>query len=92
VQVDPAFEPGVWRTLPDGDIERVRDGWRFADLATDDEFVALPHGTVRPVSHGSYLVRIVRRGSAARDARAHELTDEVRAIMERVVERATLHP
>jgi predicted ATP-grasp superfamily ATP-dependent carboligase len=90
VQVDPSFEPGVWRLGADGELERVRDGWRYADLATDDEFLVLPHGTVRPVGHGSYLVRIVRHDGAASDARAGELRDDVREIMERVVARAIL--
>jgi hypothetical protein len=90
VQVDPSFEPGVWHLDADGELERVRDGWRYADLATHDEFLVLPHGTVRPVSHGSYLVRIVRHDGAARDARANELRDDVRSIMERVVARAIL--
>ena len=89
--VDPAFEPGVWRTIGERDtldVERVRDGWRFSHLEAPEEFLALPAGTERAVSHGSYLVRIVRRGAAASNARANELRDDVRPIIEAVVERA----
>ncbi|MCW2926596.1 MAG: acetyl-CoA carboxylase [Thermoleophilia bacterium] len=90
--IDPAFEPGVWRTTGAGadlDIERVRDGWRFSHIEAPDEFIAIPHGVERAVSHGSYLVRIVRRGPAAASARANELRDDVRPLIERVVARAT---
>jgi hypothetical protein len=89
VQVDPEFEPGVWRRAADrtGELERVRDGWRYADLAAPEEFLVLPHGTVRPVSHGSYLVRVVRQQTAARDPHAHELRDDMRELMELVVDR-----
>lgn len=93
VHVDPGFEPGVWRVTGDRElpeIERVRDGWRLADLQGEDEFVALPQGIVRPVAHGSYLVRVIQRGPAASNPRANELLPDVRAVMERVVERATL--
>lgn len=89
--VDQAFEPGVWRVTGEGDtfdVERVRDGWRFSHLQEPGEFLALPAGTERPVTHGSYLVRIVVRGRAASTARASELRDDVRPIIERVVERA----
>jgi hypothetical protein len=92
--VDPAFEPGVWQVASsaDGpvDIERVRDGWRFDDLAADDEILVLPHGIVRPVSHGAYLVRIVRRGPAASSPRANELREDVRSIMDAVLARVFL--
>jgi predicted ATP-grasp superfamily ATP-dependent carboligase len=68
VQVDPAFEPGVWRDAG-GELERVRDGWRLDDLEAEDEFIALPAGPVRAVNHGAYLVRVIRRGPAAASPR-----------------------
>jgi predicted ATP-grasp superfamily ATP-dependent carboligase len=87
--IDPNFEPGVWRAVVDQEgrttIERVRDGWRHADLQHDDELVVLPQGPVRPVQHGSYLVRVVRRESAASSARANELHEHVHAIMDAVL-------
>lgn len=94
MQVSPDFEPGVWRRsgeTADLQIERVRDGWRHADLQAPDEFVALPQGTERPVAHGSYLVRVIQRGRAAASPRADELTDDTRALMECVVRHATAH-
>ncbi|MCW2924514.1 MAG: hypothetical protein JWM98_1918 [Thermoleophilia bacterium] len=90
--VDPAFEPGVWRTVGDADapdVERVRDGWRFGDLETEDEFLALPAGVVRPVAHGSYLVRIVRRGPSAADPRAHDIRPDARAVIDAVLRRVS---
>jgi hypothetical protein len=86
VQVHPGFEPGVWRDTAGG-LERVRDGWRVGDLAADDEFIALPHGPVRPVAHGAYLVRVIRRGPAAASPRANALLEDARSLLERVVER-----
>jgi hypothetical protein len=87
--VDPAFEPGVWRVIhtDDGgiDIVRARDGWRYADLETEDELLVLTTGHVRPVQHGSYLARVVRQGPAASSARANELLDDVAAIMDAVL-------
>ena len=88
--VDPDFEPGVWRVDADVDggvrVERVRDGWRYADLESDDELLVLPNGTRRPVAHGAYLVRVVRRGPAALSTKADELLPQVRAIMDTVIE------
>lgn len=87
--VSPDFEPGVWRVVrgQDGavDVERVRDGWRYEDLQADDELLALTSGTRRPVGHGSYLVRVVRQGAAASSARANELLQDVRSIMDAVL-------
>ena len=92
--VDPAFEPGIWRASAADDgavtLERLRDGWRLADLAADDEVVILPHGNVRPIPHGSYLVRVIRRGPAAATPRASALLDDVAALMDAVVARVTL--
>lgn len=94
VRVDPGFEPGVWRAGDgeDGSVEltRLRDGWRLGDLRAQDELLAMPHGDVRPVAAGSYLVRVVRRGGAALDPRARDLLPDVRRIVEAVVARATL--
>ena len=91
VMIAPDVEPGVWRRALDDDgavrIERVRDGWRFADLEQDDEFLLLPHGPVRPVAHGAYLARVVMRGPAAADPQARTLRDDVRALMDCVVAR-----
>lgn len=93
--VAPDVEPGVWRAA-EGDgrirLERLRDGWRYADLEADDELLLMPAGPVRPVAHGSYLVRIVRRGPAAAGPRADELRDDVRAIMDAVVARVLDRP
>jgi len=90
--VDPELQPGVWRHGLDADgkveLERVRDGWRVADLEAADELLVLPAGIERPVTHGAYLVRVVLRGRAAASARADELLPEVRALVEHVVERA----
>jgi hypothetical protein len=90
--VSPDVEPGVWRATIDAgngvaELERLRDGWRFDDLQSDDELLVLPQGTVRPVPHGSYLFRIVRRGPAAATSRANELHDDARAIMDALLAR-----
>lgn len=90
--IDPSFEPGVWRVLRDEqnehgavELERVRDGWRYGDLEAPDEILLLSAGNVRPVQHGSYLVRMVQQGPSASSARANELLDDVAAIMDAVV-------
>ncbi len=92
-QVDPEFEPGIWRASAGADgaveLERLRDGWRLADLEGDDEVVILSHGNVRPVAHGSYLTRVIRRGPAAATPRANTLLDDVAALMDAVVARVT---
>jgi len=88
VRVNPDFEPGVWRLVGD-DIERVRDGWRASDLRAPEEFVAIPSGTSRDIAAGSYLVRVVRRGISAIDARANDIRPVARVIMDRVVARVT---
>ncbi len=84
-------EPGIWRATHGEDgqvsIERLRDGWRLVDLEGDDEFVLLPGGDVRPIAHGSYVARIIRRGPAAATVRADELREEVAALMDAVVAR-----
>lgn len=89
--VSEEFEPGIWRVASDADggvdLERVRDGWRLDDLTTDDEVVILPGGSVRPIAHGSYLVRVVRRGPAAATPRANELMPDMAALMNAVVGR-----
>ncbi|MCW2921219.1 MAG: acetyl-CoA carboxylase [Thermoleophilia bacterium] len=91
--VDTEFEPGVWRASTGDDgavaLERVRDGWRLGDLERDDEVVILPHGNMRPIPHGSYLVRVIRRGQAAATPRANVLLDDVAALMDAVVARVT---
>jgi hypothetical protein len=91
VFVDAGFEPGIWRASAAADgsvgLERVRDGWRFGDLEADDELVVLPGGTVRPIGHGSHLVRVIRRGAAASTPAASALRDDVAAIMDAVVAR-----
>ncbi len=92
--IDPSFEPGIWRTRTGAggavELERLRDGWRFADLEADDEVIVLAGGTVRPIQHGSYLVRVIRRGMAASTPRANALLDDVAALMDTVVARVTL--
>jgi hypothetical protein len=89
--VSAQVEPGVWRVdhAVDGSatVERVRDGWRYADLEADDEVLVLPGGTARPVAHGSYLVRVVLREGAAASADANELRPQVRAIVDAVLAR-----
>jgi hypothetical protein len=92
--LDPSFEPGIWRARrgADGavDLERLRDGWRFADFGSDDEVVVLAGGTARPIQHGSYLVRLIRRGGAASTPRASALVDDVAELMDAVVARVAL--
>jgi hypothetical protein len=94
VHVDPATEPGVWRVIAsDMDptavpaIERVRDGWRFADLASPDEFILIPAGIARPIPSGAYLARVIRRGRAAETPAARSLVPEVAALLRAVVAR-----
>lgn len=88
--VAPDVEPGVWRAaMSEGGVQlqRLRDGWRYADLQEDDELLVVPAGPVRPVTHGSYLVRIVRRVRSTAGPRANELDDDARAIMDAVLAR-----
>jgi hypothetical protein len=84
VFVDPDTRPGVWR-FADGEITRLRDGWRYADLAAPDEFVLIPNGIRRPIEPGAYLARVIQRGRAAASPEARSLTPEGRALLGAVV-------
>jgi hypothetical protein len=92
--VDRTAEPGVWRSVGDASapsVERVRDGWRLADLRSDDpsEFILLPQGTERGIAHAAHLARVDLRGPVAADAAARTLRPDAAALMRAVVARVT---
>ena len=89
VQVDPEFEPGVWRATVEGDdvtLERVGDGWRLADLQDPNDLLVLPTAPGRAIAPGTYLVRIIRRGRAASSPAARTLTPEVARVTAAIVD------
>ncbi len=92
--VSTEAEPGVWRATGDEAaprIERLRDGWRLADLRSDDpsEFILLPQGTARAIAPAGHMARIDVRGPVALDRAARALRPDAAALMSAVVARIT---
>jgi hypothetical protein len=83
VRVGPHMQPGVWRTKPS--LERVRDGWRVEHLRSADEVLITPASHARDVEHGSFLVRVTMRGTAAASPEANELRPDVMRVMRDVL-------
>lgn len=85
VPVDAApVEPGVWAS-GDGQLRRLRDGWRLVDLAAPDEMLLLPQGGGAAIAPGSIMARVVLSRGAALDGAARSLDAHATALTDQVV-------